>query len=184
MDRYMKANKGVTRQKREEVRCLKERRSRLKEKLHQFSSYSTQSTDTQTGISLPDVLQLTADFASGSAVRDTNMNSPSTMQQQPMDSSPCHSPKGGAAVTPAGSVANLRAADVSADVTMEDVEMAEEDKSKEGAVAPRPPLQLQGCESNALSPKSMSDVDDLISHKPPCPRHISDSELRIIQVNN
>ena len=182
MDRYMKANKGVTRQKREEVRCLKERRSRLKEKLHQFSSYSTQSTDTQSGISLPEVLQLTTDFASGSAVRDTNMNSPSTMLQQPMDSSPCHSPKGGAAVTPAGSVANLRAADVSADVTMEDVEMAEEDKSKESAVAPRPPLL--GCESNALSPKSMSDVDDLISHKPPCPRHISESELRIIQVND
>ena len=75
-----------------------------------------------------------------------------------------------------------RAAEVSADVTMEDVEMAEEDKSKESAVAPRPPLL--GCESNALSPKSMSDVDDLISHKPPCLRHISESELRIIQVND
>ena len=71
MDRYMKANKAVTRAKREEVRALKERRAALKAKLSQFSTYSTDGVAASTNISLPDALQLTMDFATGGGTAST-----------------------------------------------------------------------------------------------------------------
>merc|ERR1719376_1917989 len=106
MDRYMKANKNSTRQKREEVRTLKERRAQLKSRLNQFSRYAggsgaktgTVATSANNSdnnfMSLPDVLQLTMDFANASQLnaavgggmassnpahlKDVSMNSPAS----------------------------------------------------------------------------------------------------------
>ena len=166
MDRYMKTNKTTTRQKREEVRALKERRALLKARLDQFSNYG--GGQLQSAMALPDVLQLTLDFAGAPVeaaipahLKDVNMHSPSDAQQQQqqqqqqqpmMVDSPCHSPK----VTPAPSLANISSEDGM------DVEMSE---SKESS--------SNGCD--VLS-------DAMVSQKPPCPRHISEVEFRVLQV--
>ena len=82
MDRYMDANKNVTRRKRDEVRRLKETRSHLKARLEKFTKYRgsaahenadnpndnlSSSTATETGsntfLPLPKILQYALDFA-------------------------------------------------------------------------------------------------------------------------
>lgn len=57
MDRYVVENKVVVRQKREEVRALKERRATLKSKLDKFTSYG------ESKLELPLILQKTLEFA-------------------------------------------------------------------------------------------------------------------------
>jgi hypothetical protein len=73
MDRYMTRNKNVTRQKREQVRALKEKRKILKDRLEKFTRYGHESAPSAAPesihrLSLPEVLQFTLNFAmSGSS---------------------------------------------------------------------------------------------------------------------
>ena len=48
MDRYVANNKVVTRQKREEVRALKEKRALLKARLNKFTHFGTSPPDAAT----------------------------------------------------------------------------------------------------------------------------------------
>ena len=63
MDRYVVENKVVVRQKREEVRALKEKRATLKSKLDKFTSYG------ESKLELPLILQKTLEFANAATSR-------------------------------------------------------------------------------------------------------------------
>jgi len=141
---------------------------------------------------------------------DVNMSSPSagsggaSNQQQPMESSPCQSP--GADQSKTGFVLPGAADgdDVDMDVEMSEAEAAAASPPKLLPSNPAPDVSCQpteevvntqtaaaglvGCESALLpsSPKSMSDnsvsnVAEILLNKAPCPRHISEPELGVIQ---
>ena len=63
MDRYVAENKVIVRQKREEVRALKEKRSVLKNRLDKFTNYGDSKLE------LPLILVKTLEFASGASSR-------------------------------------------------------------------------------------------------------------------
>lgn len=168
MDRYVADNKAVTRQKREEVRALKEKRSQLGSRLDKFTTYGQSQTASMT---LPTILQKTLDFAKASPIPPT-VASLAVSNLMQVDS-PCGSPK----MTPAPSLSNLAAATNNplndCDEEM-DVEMA--DSSKE---AP-------GCDSSAIN---NSIAESNATREPneamePHPRFVSEAELRVLQVRN
>lgn len=168
MDRYVADNKVVTRQKREEVRALKEKRAQLGSRLDKFTSYGQSP---MTSMTLPTILQKTLDFAKASSIPPT-VASLAVSNLMQVDS-PCGSPK----MTPAPSLSNLAAAATAPNNPLNDcdeemdVEMA--DSSKEAA----------GCDSDAIN-NSLVESNGTKEAMEPHPRFVSDAELRVLQVSS
>ena len=103
LDRYLEANKAVTRGKREQVRRLVERRTALQKELAGYTSYGGPNASSNSEkFPLVNVLQLALDFAkSGGETSNETWEGEQAMQVD----SPCPSPRG--ILTPASSVANL-----------------------------------------------------------------------------
>jgi len=173
MDRYMLANQEETTAKRKEVANLKQRREELKAKLQQFTSYGS---DEQARLPLNLVLQYAAEFASAGAEKDVNMPSPRSEaaaaaglvpsgSQMQVDS-PCHSP----GVTPASSIVHLPEGSAKdQDLDAMDVEM--EDAKQAGA------------EGQAMTDTTTTTTQTTVTDAPR-PRHVSEAELRVIQVRS
>ena len=103
LDRYLEANKAVTRGKREQVRRLVERRTALQKELAGYTNYGGPNASSNAEkFPLVNVLQLALDFAkSGGETSNETWEGEQAMQVD----SPCPSPRG--ILTPASSVANL-----------------------------------------------------------------------------
>lgn len=222
MDRYMVANKNVTRDKREQVKRLKEQRVELASKLERFTHFGSENEK----ISLSNVLQYTMDFANAghgsmqasgdgnvTLAPDISMASPpeglqhqqphQTQHQQhqqqhqpPMPStnvatslmqvdSPCPSPK----MTPAHSLSNLVASgsnnghETAKDESMPmDVEMSckEDEETSDLSTHSSHYESTRGCDNDPN--KAVASPSVLTSNVGPCPNHISEAELRVLQV--
>ena len=196
MDRYVANNKVVTRQKREEVRALKEKRSLLKARLNKFTHFGTSpaattasgsdaTTTTTTTTALPDILQKTLDFAKSTPI-PPSVASMAVSNLMQVDS-PCGSPK----MTPASSLTNLAAAASASggatnnsnqyslndcDEAM-DVEMTSADPIRESESA--------DCDSTATKHPPAPHPAKMASKDPaeePHPRLVTEAELRVLQV--
>ena len=174
MDRYVSANKAITKVKREEVRALKERRASLKAKLDKFTHYGPSN---QAKYPLPDILQRTLEFAQTPPLSLSSSHRPSNVAALAASSlmqvdSPVSSPK----MTPASSLSNLASAasmvqsdptliDAGGDEAM-DVETSEGPNGKED--------EMNGCDSK---------LHDQMTTASPAPKHASEAELRLLQVS-
>lgn len=186
MDRYVAGNKVVVRQKREEVRILKERRAILKARLNKFTNYGDQgqaSEEPSVKMALPLILQKTLDFATArqgqASLPPPSMASFVATNLMQVDS-PCGSPK----MTPASSYSNLATAAAASSSTngnndcdeAMDVEMAADERDPDPV----------GCDSTSASNTASSNLsqaaqDNQVASEP-CPRHVSEAELRVLQV--
>jgi ubiquitin carboxyl-terminal hydrolase 25/28 len=161
LDRYLEANKAVTRVKREQVRRLAERRTALQRELAGYTSYG--SGEASSRHPLASVLQLAMEFArSGSGEAEPEAWEAESQAMQ-VDS-PCHSPR--SALTPATSVANLS---------------GEPGLLPAGTVSI--PIQREG-ESAPAQPSAM-EVEPAGGPEPalrtgPIPRRVSDLELKVL----
>ena len=173
MDRYVSANKEVTRMKREEVRALKERRGILKSKLDKFTHYG-KGQDVTVGMPLPDILQRTMDFANSSQSRKEMPANPNVASAYVASSlmqvdSPVSSPK----MTPATSLSNLAShAEVSNQIDGDeamDVEMTDNSGSKEE--------EMNGCDTTKQQEQDLKGAS-----LEPFPKFVSEAELRLLQV--
>jgi ubiquitin carboxyl-terminal hydrolase 25/28 len=176
MDRYVADNKVVIRQKREEVRALKERRALLKARLDKFTHYGSEDPSSSS-MALPQILQRTLDFAKSIPVPPT-VASLAVSNLMQVDS-PCSSPK----MTPASSLSNLAAAAaVAAAASAADGSNQfsnECDEAMDVEMTPTEPDQGEsaGCDERAsTAERARGDLDD------PHPRLVTEVELRILQV--
>lgn len=179
MDRYVSANKEVTRMKREEVRALKERRGILKSRLDKFTHYGQGQDNATVGMPLPDILQRTMDFANSSQSRkempaNPNVASAFVASSLMQVDSPVSSPK----MTPATSLSNLAShAEVSNQMEGEeamDVEMTDNSGSKEE--------EMHGCDTTKQQEQVLEERGG--SSLEPFPKFVSEAELRLLQVCN
>jgi hypothetical protein len=173
MDRYVADKKQITRQKREEVRALKEKRALLKTRLDKFTNYGEEGSNTPK-MPLPGILQSTLNFAMGFA-KMSGANAAAAASNLMQVDSPCGSPK----VTPASSYSNLAAAAAlsnKGDRPFLNQSIGGEDANMPMDIEMSPEKDNAGCDSNESKAMSPSQVAD------PSPRHVSDSELRVLQV--
>ena len=202
MDRYVANNKVVTRQKREEVRALKEKRSSLKARLNKFTHYGASPPDGATAAekdakkqpagasSLPDILQKTLDFAKSTGPVPHSLASMAVSNLMQVDS-PCGSPK----MTPASSLTNIAAASVSGGVggsasnnsnqySLNDCDEAM-DVEMTSAEPPNRESESEGCDSKATKQGPLPAVEKMASKETdvePHPRLVTEAELRVLQV--
>ena len=192
----MEENKNVTREKREEVRRLKEKRSELKTKLEKFTNYGNDEPK----MPLQTILQYTLDFASSNCngnnnnlqhppqASDCNMPSPNpipapTVTMHPVPSSvmqvdsPCPSPK----LTPATSINNLAGEDTMADTNSNKEEMPM-DVEMGGDDLEQTVKQDQAASETVVAPVQGCDMKGEGVNDGPCPKNISDVEYRVLQV--
>ena len=177
MDRYVADNKVVTRQKREEVRALKEKRAQLQARLDKFTNYGGDGKGQE--MALPRILQRTLDFAKSSpfsapaATAASNLAVSNLMQVD----SPCGSPK----MTPASSLTNLASSSGGGvaqnslndcDEAM-DVEMSSAEPTKEAESA--------GCDSTSANLSETAAVTKN-DGSDPHPRSVTEAELRVLHV--
>ena len=202
MDRYVANNKVVTRQKREEVRALKEKRSSLKARLNKFTHYGASPIDGAAAAekdakkqpagasALPDILQKTLDFAKSTGPVPHSLASMAVSNLMQVDS-PCGSPK----MTPATSLTNIAAASVSGggggsasnnsnQYSLNDCDEAM-DVEMTSAEPPNRESESEGCDSKATKQGPLPAVEKMASKETdvePHPRLVTEAELRVLQV--
>ena len=198
MDRYVAANKHITRVKRDEVRGLKEKRALLRARLNKFSSYGVDGADNseETKMPLPQILESALAFACTPSTMPANTgcgapipvaSSASTLMQV---DSPCGSPR----VTPAPSLTSLTAPAASmpgdSEIPMDamDVEMSvspekettttNDNSGGNSTSAPQTATSVVDCDNRAsgFNQKTASSQE-----ADPSPRHVSETELRVLQ---
>lgn len=152
LDRYLEENKERTREKREQVRKLKERRDKLNKELDGYLQYDAGQDSEK--YPLVGILRLALEFArSGTAVSpDVELEETTAMQVD----SPCPSP---ASLTPANSVSNL----ANPDLTV----------LPDGSVSI--PIVRQEKETT-----DMEVEDKVVENKGPTPKHVSELELKVL----
>lgn len=170
MDRYMIDNKEVTRAKREEVKLLKARREVLSDQLQKYTDYGTGPQK----MALPTILQYTLDFANSESNTKSLNAVPSTASLMQVDETP--TTKG-----PTSSQANLCMTSCNVDDGPRepaDVEMTEVDAQIEDADADNNCDKSQQAENALVS----CDEESESQVSGPSPRHVTESELRALQV--
>ena len=170
LDRYLEANKAVTRGKREQVRRLVERRTALQKELAGYTSYGGPNTSSNAEkFPLVNVLQLALDFAkSGGETSTETWEGEQAMQVD----SPCPSPRG--ILTPASSVANLAEGNVPPSIL------------SDGSISI--PIMREGSNQQQTAATDMEvEQSGEAGQQPPVPRiqgpvprHVSELELKVL----
>jgi len=187
MDRYLEANKNITRSKREEVKKLKEQREGLKTRLQSYLEYGN---DHATKIPLVSILNRTMQFARGgpeshedqaAGLKDSEMSSPNSNTLMQVDS-PCPSP---ASLTPASSMVNLATAGAKQEKsplkTLPDgsVQIPIKMETVEKNTPTPMEVELESDDAKTLSPDSSCPQQPLVPGQP-VPRYVSELELKVL----
>ncbi|CAH1796375.1 unnamed protein product [Owenia fusiformis] len=154
MDRYMEGNKGITRQRREEVKSLKEQLLQLQTKLDKFTNYGSGPKR----FPLQDVLQYALEFAQSNKEGES---SPSKSEALPS--------------TPPN-------VDKDQDVDMDSPQSSSSMQTDSPGVTPtKQPAPHPDVVMTTPTPKSppFSRNMPLVFH--PAPRHVSAQELRVLE---
>ena len=195
MDRYLEANKSITRAKREEVKALKEKRERLRSQQQAFLEYGTQEDETGPRIPLVSILSRTMQFArSGTPAGqdETTGGGGCAVAPEPdvtennMDvDSPCPSPS----LTPASSMQNLDASAKKSPLkTLADgsvqIPIKVEQPGEPSVVQPTQPVPMEVEATPAADEAKMewstacdSETKDALGPKP---RYVSELEVKVL----
>jgi len=165
LDRYLEVNKGVVRDKREQVRRLVDRRNSLQQQLDRFLQYGPAQSSQK--FPLANILRSALEFARSGAEPGGGMESDSCMQVD----SPCPSP---ASLTPASSLANLATEGVSTNPL-------EKSQLPDGSIS----IPIIREEADPAPPTDMEVEASPLPTTPrvnnsPAPRHVSELELKVL----
>jgi len=176
MDRYLEANKTITRSKREEVKALKEQRERLRGQQQAFLEYGS---DASQRIPLVNILSRTMQFAqSGSDCLDeTGAGGDAEPSNNAMQvDSPCPSPS----LTPSSTLVNLNASSKSPLKTLPDGSIQIPIKVEQAEPGTPTPMEVEPAPESVEGKMESTSTSQPDGANYPTPRHVSELELKVL----